>query len=208
MNLLELEPRINFIKKHISAFLSLAIVIIIILICIIGLILVWYLPIANDIKSISNHLTGEETKKIQRESNIPPQEVVKTVVHDDVAKSLEHVGDEIKEIRQSLSVIDSEDKKISGGINNTLGKWQISVYEGNKYKLKNGDAVVITNKTYGKHRPSAIFEVVSVVKKESSDGDSDRADIFMNLASAESLDIPVNLGIFDINFRVLPQSVK
>ena len=68
--------------------------------------------------------------------------------------------------------------------------------------------MIVTNKTYGKHRPSAIFEVVSVVKKEGSEGDNDRADIFMNLASAEFLDIPVNLGIFDINFRVLPQSVK
>lgn len=177
---------------------------------IIVLILFWYLPLAQDGKRIYEHLLREENNRSNEEQIIKKheKEIVSIAVYEDVVKSLEHVGDEIKEIRQSLSVVDNDDKKISGGINNTLGKWQISVYEGNKYKLKNGDAVVITNKTYGKHRPSAIFEVVSVVKKESSDGDSDRADIFMNPASAESLDIPVNLGIFDINFRVLPQSVK
>ena len=177
---------------------------------IIVLILFWYLPLAQDGKRIYEHLLREENNRSNEEQIIKKheKEIVSIAVYEDVVKSLEHVGDEIKEIRQSLSVVDNDDKKISGGINNTLGKWQISVYEGNKYKLKNGDAVVITNKTYGKHRPSAIFEVVSVVKKEGSEGDNDRADIFMNPASAESLDIPVNLGIFDINFRVLPQSVK
>lgn len=171
-------------------------------------IFLWYLPVAQDVKGIYAHLMREEDKKANAEQFIKKheRETVKITVHEDVAESLEHVGNEIKEIQQSLTVVDENDKKISAGINDTIGKWQISVYEGNKHKLKNGDMVVVTNRTYGKHRPSAIFEVVSVVNK--NDISTDSADIFISTASAESLDIPVRLGIFEVNYRVLPKPLK
>lgn len=170
-------------------------------------ILLWYLPVAQDVKSIYAHLMREE-EKLNAEQFIQTheRETIKIAVHEDIAKSLEHVGNDIKEIQQSLSIVDEGDKKINAGINDTLGKWQISVYEGNKHKLKNGDMVVVTNRTYGKHRPSAIFEVVSVVNK--NDISTDSADIFISTASAESLDIPVRLGIFEVNYRVLPKPLK
>ena len=63
-------------------------------------------------------------------------------------------------------------------------------------------------KNYGKHQPSAIFEVVSVVKK--GDNLNPESEIFMSVASAEFLDIPdpVKLGVFDVTLRLLPLQKK
>ena len=81
---------------------------------IIVLILFWYLPLAQDGKRIYEHLLREENNRSNEEQIIKKheKEIVSIAVYEDVVKSLEHVGDEIKEIRQSLSVVDNDDKKL------------------------------------------------------------------------------------------------
>lgn len=166
----------------------------------------WRYPLASDIREIKDHLLriDQENERFMNYKNDHDREIVKTKASADIVKQLEQIESSVKNVRQSLDTVGENDKKIISGINDHLGRWEISVYDGNKLNLKINDMVVISNKTYGEHRPSAIFKVTNVSEKKDSDVET---EIFMSAESAEFLDIPnaTGLGKFDISVRVLPK---
>jgi len=185
--------------------------VVLLLLSIIVFILFWYLPIALDIKFIGERLSHSENVELDSvkktaENNIEDYDREKIViaVHEDVIKTLDQAEILLKEVKQSLSSSEDDEKKITSGINDTLKKWEVSVYEDNPYKLKIGSHIIVSNKAYGTHQPSAIFEVVSIAKKGSVSQKT--AEIFMSASSAEFLDIPNPkvLGLFHVTLRILP----
>lgn len=166
----------------------------------------WKYPIAADIREIKEHLLREDQK---RERSLVAQsehdrEIVKTRASADIVKQLERIESSVKNVRQSLYTVDENDKKVVSGINNYLGRWEISVYEGNKLNLTVNDMVVISNKTYGEHRPSAIFKVANVSERPNIPVDT---QIFMSAESAEFLDVPnaTSMGKFEVAIHFLPK---
>lgn len=93
--------------------------------------------------------------------------------------------DQIQHILSSETV-DKERNAICGINNADINRWELSVVAGNKYGLKLHDKVLVTNKEYNEHNPTATFFVTS----ESVRKLTNSPDIYMNLESAEALDIP------------------
>lgn len=201
----------DFLREHSTTALTLTVGIILVLIFIIVFILFWYLPIATDIRFVRDRLSHSEEVEIHSNKNLEKnddadydREKIVIAVHEDVLKTLDRAEILIKEVKQSLSSSEDNEKKVTSGINDTLRKWEVSAYEDNPYNLKVGSHVIVSNKAYGTHRPSAIFEVVSIAKKGSIS--QKNAEIFMNTSSAEFLDIPnpQDLGLFHVTLRILP----
>lgn len=166
----------------------------------------WKYPIAADIREIKEHLLREDQERerslvVQSEHD---REIVKTRASADIVKQLEQIESSVKNVRQSLYTVDENDKKVVSGINNYLGRWEISVYEGNKLNLTVNDMVVISNKTYGEHRPSAIFKVANVSERPNIPVDT---QIFMSAETADFLDVPnaTNMGKFEVAIHILPK---
>lgn len=93
--------------------------------------------------------------------------------------------DQIQHILSSETV-DKERNAICGINNADINRWELSVVTGNKYGLKLHDKVLVTNKEYSEHNPTATFFVTS----ESVRKLANSPDIYMNLESADALDIP------------------
>lgn len=170
------------------------------------IIIFWRYPIASDIREIKDHLLriDQKNERLMNYKNDHDREIVKTKASADIVKQLEQIELSVKNVRQSLDTVDENDKKVISGINDHLGRWEISVYDGNKLNLKINDMVVISNKTYGEHRPSAMFKVTNISEKTDSNVET---EIFMSAETAEFLDIPnaTGLGKFEVSVRALPK---
>ena len=116
------------------------------------------------------------------------QEVVKATVNREVIDDVRDIRERLEKIEKNLGTSSSnEERVISCGINNVdIQKWELSVTTDNKYNLKLHDKVMIYNKDYSEHIPTAIFYVtaVSQQKKENS------PEIYMTEETADAMDIP------------------
>ncbi|SFM28781.1 hypothetical protein [Pelosinus propionicus] len=111
-----------------------------------------------------------------------------TSADQETLEKLTEVQNSISKLQQSLTnnSINKEQSAISGINDVDIKKWEISVVTGNKYNLKVKDKVIICNKTYGEHSPSAIFYVTA----ESPKRNDTSPEICMNQDSALAIDIP------------------
>jgi|GEM_PF-2724536 len=103
-------------------------------------------------------------------------------------EKLTEVQNAISRLQQSLTnnSINKEQSTLCGINDMDVKKWELSVVTGNKYNLKVKDKVIICNKTYGEHSPSAIFYVTT----ESPKRNDSSPEICMNQDSALAIDIP------------------
>ncbi len=131
--------------------------------------------------------------KYVREEEWDRKKIVETTLNHEMI-------DDVKDIKMKIQKIDkiletnaiNEERVIFCGINNVdIGKWELSVTTNNKYDLKLNDKVMIYNKDYSEHVPTAIFFVTAV----SSQRKENSPEVYMTEETAEALDIP------DANFK-------
>lgn len=116
-------------------------------------------------------------------------------------EKLNQIQNELAQLTQTMSSNNNnKEQTVICGLNSPdLKKFELSVVTGNKYNLKLGNKVIISNKVYGENSPSAIFKVT----QESSKRNDSSPEICMSEETALALDIPnpTVLGKFTVSVK-------
>lgn len=132
-----------------------------------------------------NEISGEKYVTVgERERQI----VVSATVNREMVDTVRDIRERLEKIEKNLGTSpENEERVISCGINNVdIQKWELSVATGNKYNLKLHDKVMIYNKDYSEHVPTAIFYVTA----ESQQRKENSPEVYMTEETANALDIP------------------
>lgn len=116
-------------------------------------------------------------------------------------EKLNQIQNEISQLTQSMANNNSnKEQTATCGVNSKdIKKFELSVVTGNKYNLKVGNKVIVSNNLYGENSPSAIFKVT----QESAKRNDSSPEICMSEETALALDIPnpTVLGKFTVGLK-------
>lgn len=157
------------------------------IIIVIGLLLA-FLMTEPGVKVLNLTLDTFSGKKYVPLEDRDRQMLIETTISHELSDNIKEFKVLLEKMEHNVGTNSSdEEKTISCGINNVdIGRWELSVVSGNKYNLKLHDRVVLYNKDYSDHTPTAVFYVTSESDKKSDDS----LEVYMTEESAYALDIP------------------